>query len=104
MQLKKQYNDAALHGRGGPPGQKLLSGDTWYSQQAFRCLNQVRASGFRVSRFCRLGVCVFLVPVVLLVPGEVHVVLTSGLTAPQSGEERDQAAEQGFLHRFSMFL
>lgn len=62
MCLKKEYNNAAQlpgarppgppgGGYGGGPGRgsggggdapRLLSGDLWYGQQAFRALNQVR--------------------------------------------------------------
>jgi hypothetical protein len=57
--LKKEYNNAAqtpaaraaAGGYGaGPPGApdappRLLSGDLWYGQQAFRALNQVGGAG-----------------------------------------------------------
>jgi len=53
--LKKEYNNAAqMGGRAGYGQQqqqrdgaapKLLSGDMWYGQQAFRALNQVRRGG-----------------------------------------------------------
>ncbi|PNW78438.1 hypothetical protein CHLRE_09g397350v5 [Chlamydomonas reinhardtii] len=41
VRLKKEYNDAGSGPTSGrPPSQRLLSGDAWYSQQAFRALNQ----------------------------------------------------------------
>ncbi|GFR48654.1 hypothetical protein Agub_g10608, partial [Astrephomene gubernaculifera] len=41
VRLKKEYNDAGSGPASGrPPSQRLLSGDAWYSQQAFRALNQ----------------------------------------------------------------
>ncbi|KAG2494184.1 hypothetical protein HYH03_007542 [Edaphochlamys debaryana] len=41
VRLKKEYNDAGSGPSSGrPPSQRLLSGDAWYSQQAFRALNQ----------------------------------------------------------------
>jgi Fanconi anemia group J protein len=61
--LKKQYNNDTAHAsqraaaaarRGvyggssssnGSEPPRLLTGDAWYSQQAFRALNQVRLSG-----------------------------------------------------------
>lgn len=47
--LKKEYNNAAQSGQqysrtaagAGDAGSKLLPGSQWYSQQAFRALNQV---------------------------------------------------------------
>ena len=38
--LKKDYNNANS-GAARPPSERLLSGESWYSQQAFRALNQV---------------------------------------------------------------
>ncbi|KXZ49955.1 hypothetical protein GPECTOR_18g113 [Gonium pectorale] len=41
VRLKKEYNDAGSGPNSGrPPSQRLLSGDAWYTQQAFRALNQ----------------------------------------------------------------
>ncbi len=46
MKLKKDYNDAGCGPSSGrPPAQRLLSGDAWYNQQAFRALNQVGGQG-----------------------------------------------------------
>ncbi len=42
VRLKKEYNDAGSGpGSGRAPPHRLLSGSAWYSQQAFRALNQV---------------------------------------------------------------
>ncbi|GIL55719.1 hypothetical protein Vafri_11262 [Volvox africanus] len=41
VKLKKEYNDAGSGPASGrPPSQRLLTGDAWYNQQAFRALNQ----------------------------------------------------------------
>lgn len=37
VNLKKEFNNNPMYRH---PGQKLVTGDVWYKQQAFRALNQ----------------------------------------------------------------
>lgn len=54
VRLKKEYNDAGSGpGSGRAPPHRLLSGGAWYSQQAFRALNQVSVCGMGAPRMAQ---------------------------------------------------